>query len=268
MRILSIILSLLFAWPAYAHEYWIEPKIYVVPTDTTLTAGLFNGQKFKGGEYAFFPKNFRRFDMALGERVEPVPGRLGDTPALAMQPLGQGLHAALYESAGDTVYYREFAAFARFVTHKNFPGVFARHAKRGLPQAGFIEYYTRHAKALMAVGNGEGQDRAYGLETEIVALKNPYTDDLSQGLPVKVLYQGKPRADVQVEYFDKNAAGDVVVSLHRTNADGVAILPVTPGHSYLVDAVVMREPAAGSAAEAQKAVWETLWAAMTFAVPN
>ncbi len=260
-------LSLFFALPVYAHEYWIEPKAYVLPSNSTVTASLFNGQNFKGAEFAFFPKNFRRFDMALGDRIEPVPGRLGDTPALAMKPLGEGLHVALFESSGSTVYYKEYETFSKFITHKNFPGALERHAARGLPQLGFVEYYTRYSKALIAVGSGTGQDRIYGLETEIVALKNPYTDDLSQGFPVKVLYQGAPRAGVQVEYFDKPAVGEVVVTLHRTNAEGIALLPVAPGHSYLVDAVVLREPAVGSPAEAQKAVWETLWAALTFAVP-
>jgi hypothetical protein len=73
---------------------------------------------------------------------------------------------------------------------------------------------------------------------------------------------------VQVEYFDKDATGVVNVTLHRTDGDGVALLPVTKGHSYLVDAVVMREPEAGSIAAEKGAVWESLWAALTFAVPQ
>lgn len=268
MRILCILVSFLFATTASAHEYWLEPPAYVLPADSTVTAGLFNGQIFKGMEFAFLPKNFRRFELAQGDRIEPVKGRLGDIPALAMPPLGEGLHVALYKSSGDMVMYKDMAAFGRFVTHKNFPAALARHADRRLPLQDFREYYTRHAKSLIAVGNGAGQDRAFGMETEIVALKNPYTDDISQGLPVKVLYQASPRADVQVEYFDKNAAGEVVVTLHQTDAEGVALLPVTPGHSYLVDAVVLREPAAGSAATTKGAVWESLWAALTFAMPQ
>jgi hypothetical protein len=56
------------------------------------------------------------------------------------------------------------------------------------------------------------------------------------------------------------------ITLHRTDADGIASLPVKAG-CYLVDAVVLREPTAELAAEAEIA-WETLWAALTFGVPE
>jgi uncharacterized GH25 family protein len=271
MRLLFILVSFILTFPVSAHEYWIEPKRYVFPTNTSVTAGLFNGQNFKGSEFPYFEKNFRRFELAMGDRIEPVKGRLGDYPALSMAALGEGLHVALFQSSGDLLNYTDFAMFTRFVKHKDFPTALDRHIARGLPQADFLEYYTRFSKALLAVGGGAGQDRAYGLETEIVALKNPYTDNLANGanlaLPVQVFYRGAPRVAAQIELFDKDAEGQVVITLHRTDADGNALLPVTSGHSYLVDAVVLREPEAGSEAEKKKAVWETLWAALTFAVP-
>ncbi len=267
VRIICILLSLLWALPASSHEYWIEPKAYVLPPDTTITAGLHNGQKFAGSEFTFLPRDFRRFDLALGDTVTPVQGRMGDRPALAMAPLGEGLHVAVYETVGDYLTYQDFALFTRFVTHKDFRTALARHSERALPQTGFKEFYTRHAKSLIAVGGGAGADRAYGLETEIVALKNPYTDDISQGVPVRLLYKGALRVDAQIELFDKDATGVVNITLHRTDANGEAVLPVIKGHSYLVDAVVLREPVAGSAPATKGAVWESLWAALTFAVP-
>jgi hypothetical protein len=233
-----------------------------------MSAGLFNGQNFKGGELAYFEKTFQRFEIALGDRVEPLKGRTGDKPALNTAALGEGLHVALYESAGDTVYYAEQVKFENFAKHKDFKGALEQHKERGLSEGKFSEYYTRHVKVLLAVGSGAGEDRAYGLETEIVALKNPYTDDVSKGMPVRVLYRGAPRANAQIELFDKNAEGKVLITLIRTNAEGVGFLPVSKGHSYLVDAVVLREPEAGSKAEASGAAWETLWAALTFAVPQ
>jgi hypothetical protein len=268
VRALIISLSLLLSLPAAAHEVWFEPKSYVFPASGTLSAGLFNGQNFKGGELSYFEKTFRRFDLALGNRVEPLKGRTGDKPALNTAALGEGLHVALYESAGDTVYYAEYVKFESFVRHKDFKGTLEQHKQRGLPEGKFSEYYRRYVKALFAVGGGAGEDRAYGLETEIVALKNPYTDDVSKGMPVRVLYRGAPRANAQIELFDKNPEGKVLITLVRTNTEGVGMLPIQRGHSYLVDAVVLRVPEAGSKAEESKAVWETLWASMTFAVPQ
>ena len=104
-----------------------------------------------------------------------------------------------------------------------------------------------------------------GLETEIVALNNPYTDPASEGMRVKVLYQGSVRADAQVEVFEKASDGTVDVALYRTDAEGLAVLPLKPGHEYLVDAVVLRDT--GNNDPAAGAVWHSLWASLTFAVP-
>ena len=101
------------------------------------------------------------------------------------------------------------------------------------------------------------------METEFIALSNPYTDDLTQGMAVQILYQGAPRADAQIEIFDRAPDDEVTITTLQTDAEGRASIPVKPGHSYLLDAVVLREAPKGG-----DAVWQTLWAAITFSVPD
>jgi hypothetical protein len=105
-----------------------------------------------------------------------------------------------------------------------------------------------------------------GLAIEIVALANPYTDDLTAGLPVLVLLDASPRGDAQVELFETAPDGTVTTTLHRTDAEGRVTLPVRPGMEYLVDSVVLRalpnnDPAAGP-------VWHSDWASLTFRTPD
>ncbi|MEO0378795.1 MAG: DUF4198 domain-containing protein, partial [Pseudomonadota bacterium] len=152
--------------------------------------------------------------------------------------------------------------FQKFADHKNFPDMAARHSANGFPPPPFKERYTRHAKVLIGVGSGLGADRALGLKTEFVALTNPYDPGFDGLMQVRVLYLGAPRPDAQVEVFDRAPTGEVTVTLHRTNPDGIATIPVTPAHDYLFDAVVI-EPIVNEDA----AVWDTFWAALTFGVP-
>jgi Domain of unknown function (DUF4198) len=269
--ILSFLLNLLVT-PVQSHELWIEPDLYLVEPDTVVTARLVNGQNFDGLTIRYFPKDFVRFTLSLGDNELPVPGRVGDTPALNMPALGNGLHIATFQSSGDLVNYSDLEKFARFVDHKDLASslgtdVLARHAARNLPTADFYEYYTRYSKALIGVGDAAGADRRMGLETELVALQNPYTDDLSAGIDVQLFWSDTPRADAQIELFAKAPDGSVTVTLHRTDATGVVRLPVTPGYSYLVDAVILREPTVAKVGERDVA-WESLWAALTFAVPD
>ncbi len=254
---------------SHAHEFWIDPQSYQVTSGSPLIADIRNGQKFKGLDLSYLERNFVRFDLVgpVGNSVDakpvplPVTGRTGDVPALRTVAGAPGLWVIVHQTTPSTLTYQKWEKFQAFADHKDFADIQNRHKARGLPDAGFKESYTRFAKSLIAVDDGAGQDRAVGLETEFVALQNPYTES-TDTLPFLLLYQGKPRPHAQVEMFDRAPDDQVTVTLHRTDADGRVTLPVTPGHRYLLDAVVLRDMPSGA-----DAAWETLWAALTFAVP-
>ena len=250
---------------ATAHEFWIDPVAYQVPSGGDLVAALRVGEDFAGAEQSYLERNFDRFDMRCDGEVSPVPGRSGDRPALNVAAPQDGLCVIIHQTRDYTLTYREWQKFVNFVEHKDFKGVLAEHAARGLPEKDFTELYSRYAKSLIAVGEGAGADAEVGLETEIVAEANPYTDDMASGLPIQVLYNGAPRADAQVELFARPPGAEVQISLHRTDVDGRVTLPVQPGYAYLADAVILRplEPQDDS-----DPVWESLWASLTFAVPE
>lgn len=154
----------------------------------------------------------------------------------------------------------------KFVAHKDFKDAVKIHEARGWPQENFHETYTRHSKSLIAVGHGEGADRAFGLATEFVALDNPYLDGFGGTLEIALLFNGMPRADAQIEVYERNGEGDVTVTIQRTDAAGHAIIETKAGYEYLLDAVVLRPASDGDIPQGEP-VWETLWAALTFAVP-
>lgn len=264
-RILAAVYLTLFTTiPSAAHEFWIDPQEFSIGVDEPLIADLRVGQNFEGTALSYIERNFSRFDLAIGDQITPIAGRMGDRPAINVTEHPEGLGIVLYETTENFVDYDEWGRFVSFVEHKNFPDTLARHAERGLPQTGFIELYTRHVKSLIAIGNGAGQDREFGLRTEFVALANPYTDDLSAGFPVQLLLDGAPRADVQVELWDRAPDNTVTVTLHRTDATGHTTVPVQSGHVYMVDAVTMLEIGPDASRDA---VWLSLWASMTFEVP-
>ena len=266
MARMFLVLALISAAPLSAHELWIEPLEYQVGGDGMLRADLVNGERFEGNRLSFLPNRFERFELLTGAGPVPVENRIGNRPALDQPAPAEGLTVVVYESTPSTVVYAEFEKFLSFARHKDFADIEARHRAAGHPTENFAESYSRFSKALIAVGDGAGADRRVGLETEIVALANPYTDDLGGTLRVQVFYGDEVRADAQVELFERAPDGTVAVTLHRTDAEGVAALPVRPGHEYMADAVVLRAPAP-ELVETRGVVWETLWAELNFAVP-
>lgn len=247
---------------ATAHEFWLEPVAYQVDAGENLTVRLKNGEEMEGTTLSFFPRSIARFDVVMDGTARAVDSRMGDNPALDAPAPDEGLAIVVHETTPSFVTYREWAKFQKFADHKDFPDWRAEHEARDYPEPPFKERYTRHAKALIAVGDGAGVDAPLGLLTEFVALTNPYAPDFDGQMQVQVLLRGAPRPDAQVEVFDRAPDDSVTVTLHRTDASGVASIPVQPGHEYLFDAVVL-EPIANP----EDAVWDTFWAALTFAVP-
>lgn len=266
MRMLTpLLIALTFALPAQAHEFWISPESYQVAPGSAIIAELRVGENLKGAGYPYIPSRVARFDVLQGDTRHDTGSELGDRPALDLALAEPGLAIIVHETLDNTLKYPKWERFVTFTDHKDFAWAQAAHQERGLPETGFIETYRRYGKSLIAVGDGSGRDAPVGLDTEIVALANPYTDDLSAGLPVRVLYFGAPRSDVQVELFARGPDGEVEVTLHRTDSAGVATLPMEPGTEYLVDSVVLEalEPV-----EDGDPVWHTLWASLTFQTPQ
>lgn len=264
---LALFLFLGVAPAATAHEFWIEPEQYQIEPEAAFAAYLRNGEQFKGVSLAYFESRFTRFEMISGKTVLPVEGRLGDSPALQGRAPGNGLLIVVHETTPQNVTYRDWEKFLKFTRHKDFPSAAADHEARGWPKDRFRESYTRHVKTLIAVGDGAGTDNDFGLKTEFIALENPYAPDFAGPMRVALRYEGQPRTDAQVEVFDRAPDGTVDVTFYRTDAAGEAEIPVSPGHEYLFDAVVLRpSPTAGSSEDAP--LWETYWAALTFAVPD
>lgn len=265
MRIFALCL-LSIAPSANAHELWLEPLSYEVSVDGTVAAQIVNGQQFDGLTLSYIPHRAETLAVFYEGQILRLDPRAGDRPALNNPALGEGLHVAAYQTTVSEIEYEEWEKFETFVAHKDLGITLADHLARDLPDAGFKEAYTRFSKTLISVGHGEGSDRRTGLETELVALTNPYTDDLSDGMLVQLFYRATARADEQVEVFDKAPDETVSIFTLRTDDRGIATIPVTPGHSYMVDAVYLREPAAWLS-DGSDAAWETLWANLTFAVP-
>lgn len=266
MRLLALVFAFVAA-PLAAHEYWIEPQAYQIPANGQLVADLVNGEEFKGSKLAYIPQRFVHFVAVMNGKVAPVPGRVGDMPALTMDLPTEGLAVVAYQSRNLTVDYEEWEKFKSFVKHKDLGDAEAMHTARGFAIGGLTEVYSRYSKSLVAVGAGGGEDVRTGLTTELVALTNPYTDDVSDGIRVQLFYLQNVRANTQVEVFEKAPDGSVAQAFYRTDSDGIATIPVKAGHTYMADAVVLREPKENVAADTG-AVWETLWANLTWAVPN
>jgi hypothetical protein len=253
------------AFSVQAHEFWFMPEDFTLDAGAQVRAQLRNGSHMVGVDLPYLPENLPRYEVVLGDTVTPITSRLGDTPAVDMAVQGTGLAILVAQTINLTVTYDDFAVFKGFTEHKAMPQIAEQHIARGLPDKAFTESYKRYVKSLVAFGDGVGSDRALGMRIEIVALANPYTDDISQGMPLQVLMDGKPRVGAQLLMFATDAAGVVTEVPYVTDADGMAVVAAVSGSTYLADSVdIFALPNDDAMAGP---VWHSDWASLTYMVP-
>lgn len=262
MRILTLIsTAILLAGSAQAHEFWLEPQDYRLNPGEKIVARALNGEEFVGKEFSYSPRGYERSGVVAGGTTAKIPGEMGQRPAVQVDPAGPGLNIVYHQSAASTVIYESMERFEKFLLGKRLDAALAEHKSRGLPTENIVEGYFRFVKALVAVGDGAGSDRAVGMPYELVALTNPYTD--GGDMRLQLLYRGNPEPNEPVYVFHRNA-GKVQELFLRTDGRGVVTVPRMPGE-FQVNAVRIM-PASQALQDRFKAVWQTLWAASVYEI--
>ena len=237
---------------------------YQVESGEKIVADFRVGAEMEGARYAFITFRTVRHAVGVDGKIFDLPGRAGDRPAMQVSGAPEGLVTLIHETRDESLTYKEREKFVNFLTHKDALWVLQDHENRGLPETGFEETYRRHAKALVAVGDGNGKDVRAGMRIEFVAQANPYSDDMSDGLALQLWLDNAPRPNAQVEVFERAPSGGVTITLLRTDDDGRVNVPAKSEHTYLIDSVALcpLDPAMDG-----EPVWHSAWASLTYQVP-
>ncbi len=284
-----------FVAPVNAHEFWIEPREYVLTADQKLLASMKVGETFEGSESAYSKSRVVWRRLANSAGLHEVPGNNGDKPAFNISALLPGLNILALQTFPSSLRYTDWENFESFVNKEGLEWVPDAHRRRDLPDTGFVEIYSRFSKALVQVGDNPGQDREIGLDFEWVALTNPYAADPPEAVNLQLSLRGIPKENVLVSVFNKLADQSKSQSrtVMRTDKNGMVTIPRQSGGSFLVSAIHMepidpeqhngvlqidtKGPGAGEQPNPTKSVqgrvlpegtvWHSLWASITFQIP-
>ena len=100
------------------------------------------------------------------------------------------------------------------------------------------------------------------MEVEFVLTGRPLMADGTRRLQARLFYQDAPLPDAVVTLFTRRPDGEVATTGLVTGSDGMVGVAALPGHDYLLDHVTVRP--LDPATDKNKAVWESLWASLTF----
>ena len=263
-KLFSLISLVFFATFSYSHEMWLEANSFQIDTNDVLEVNIKIGEKLQGSNLPYIPNSIEEFYWSQNGVKNNVKSRLGDIPAFSKTFSENGLTSIVYISKPSIITYETFQKFEKFAVHKDLGPVKKLHLNYGFPEKYFKETYSRFAKVIVGIGSSSGKDTNFGLLTEFILLNNPYTDKSQNFVKLKLNYQGNPRSNAQVEVFERSLDNTVSIFTTKTSKDGIVKIPVKKGYDYLFDAVKLRK---ANPSSKQKAVWETLWAALMISIP-
>ncbi len=262
-RLLAAAFALVLTAPSVAaHEFWLEPLEPRVAERGALQADIRVGQNMVGTSFSYIPEWFKSFEIIENNVRRPVDSFIGDRPAVNEQATADGLAQIVYRSEPDFLTYKVLDKFVSFAAKEGLDGALEAHRARGLPDSGFKESYVRHAKALIAVGAGAGEDGLTGLPHELVAEENPYLVPGGAPIPIRLYFEGTPRAGALIKVFHRAPDGAVTITRLRTDASG-RIETARASGVYLIGAVLLQMPP-DDLAISHGVVWHTVWASLTF----
>ncbi|HET9766166.1 MAG TPA: DUF4198 domain-containing protein [Thermoanaerobaculia bacterium] len=261
MRLLStlalaatVVGSALVAAPAAAHDFWIEPSTYRPEPLQRVTLRHRVGNHFLGDPVPRDEGLMVRFATLGGDGEKRVPGVHGVDPAGIAQAPETGTLVVAYQSRGSVAELPP-DKMARYAEEE---GVASQLPAGWQRKALLRDSFSRSVKSLLVVhGRGSaGFDRVAGLPLELVPLVDPAGLAAGGALPVRLLWQGKPVAGIQVAALSRLDPSKALVA--RTDGDGRVTFTLPRTGEWLVKAVKILPPPDATADFA------SLWTSLTF----
>ena len=246
----------MFALPASAHEFWVEPENFRSPVGAPLNVRVLVGQDFRGDGVVFLPETFERFVTITARGKQNINGIPGDEPAARLTPTEPGLMFVVYQSTRYSLTL-DAGTFDGYLKKEGLEGIRTLRGKSDKPAS---EVYSRYAKSLLAIGgqnSGLDSRQPVGLRLEIVPLSPIYQRARGREVEVQLLYENRPLAGAQIEAFSKKKLKARL--LQRTDREGRARFTLPHAGVWLLNSVHMIPAPAGANAD-----WESFWASFTF----
>jgi hypothetical protein len=260
--ILSIATALLLApQPAAAHDFWIAPAAFRPNVGENVGVRLRVGEHFRGEPVLIDRTALERFFAVGPDGGSPVAPRRGSEVAGFVRIEAPGLWIVGYRSRPSLVSL-EAEPFERYLLQEGLETILELRAAHGESGLRAQERFSRCAKSLLSAGPGaKGHDRQLGLRLELIAEDNPYALRPGERISVRLLFEGEPLAAALVTAVNGDEPADT--EAERSDANGRVTFRLGRAGAWLIKAVHMIPAPVDAAAE-----WESLWASLTFEIPQ
>lgn len=265
----ALLVATLFAAPAKAHDFWIEPAAYWTAPGVTTALTLQAGHGSERQRSRIPLRRVIRFTVSTptGTSVDLHDGlTLGAATADgAFRLTAPGGHVLALQTDNRAQSHLPAARYNAYLEDEGLASALAWRKQNHETDRDGAEIYSRQAKALIQVGPLGGDQRQVtrplGLVLEIVPERSPYALPRAAPLPVRVYFEGRPLAGALVKLTDLSHDA-APVETHTTDTTGRARFDIPGPGRWLLNVVWTKRAPPSSEAD-----FETTFSSLSFDLP-
>ncbi len=258
-KVLSLVALTFVYGLAVAHEFWLQPQKFFYAVGEKALINFKVGENFSGEDWDLNRHKVERLELHNSAGVADHKADIKkEKPNVEMllSDLGTQLVVMQSDNAFSDL---EGQKFNEYLKEDGLDDILSiREKNKALDKRG-TEFYSRHSKLLLQVGNR--QDNTYkkiiGLPIEIVPEKNPYAMKLGESNKFTILWEGKPLFGARVKVWNRKD-GQVAIQNIYSQKDGTIEFPLSNTGAWMVSVVKM-VPSKKEGAE-----WQSYWGSLVF----
>ena len=244
---LPILLTFLLgfiAWPAGAHDTWLQPRRVSVSPGTIAQIDLTSGDKFAAFDTAIKADHVDVARARLNGKTVDIAQRAPEKKSLELRvALSDPGVATLWLSLTPKSIELNRKQVQHYLDEIDAPPLLTQAWYAGKASKPWREIYTKHAKTFVLVGRpGRSKaDRSWsqpvGLALEIVPEKDPTTLRAGDEFPVRVLKNGTPLPDFSLGIVRE---GKTNRAFKKTDSAGRAVFKLGRDGKWLLRGTELR----------------------------
>lgn len=260
---LKLALALFLPACLMAHDLYLMPDRFQVSPGDALTFTIHNGDDFPEAKSRVVLERLRNPALHARGGVPALPAfQMDGVRAVSTVQTARAAHLALTVETEARVEAMNAKDFLDYLKEEDLSQVIEAREKQGESEQAAKERYSKFAKTIVRVGDGDGSfNQPVGLTIEFVPEKDPLSVKPGEALPVRLLFRGSPAAGIAVIGARTRASDPAAIApVGQTDAEGRISIPVAEPGKWRLHAIYMerlKDPAAD---------WESYWATLTFEV--
>lgn len=270
--LIAALAALLIGSQARAHEFWFMPVAPVPKAGGAAELSLHVGEFFEGVLVGFSAPQTASLKHVSAAGTRDLLALVPAQPAANVSvPLTTpGTHLMAFDSQPSQIELQA-GQFNAYLHDEGLDFIKAQRAAAGTADKPGRERYRRNVKTLVGVGSASGRaapaaDSVFstrvGQRLELIPLNDPLRLAAGGALGMELLFEGKPLEGALIKAWHRRG-GQTLIIRAITSKQGKVSFDLPYAGAWMVSAVHM-VPATG----VKDIDWDSLWANISFAVPE